>query len=108
MRGDADRIEDMLATIEKVSRYAREGRQRFDVDELVQVYFLHQLMVLGEAASRVSQELRQRHPGVPWGRMIGMRNTLVRGYLSIDLDIVWGVVETDLPPLTVQLQRIPA
>lgn len=108
MRDDVARIEDMLTAIESIERYARQGWKRFERDELVQVFFLHQLMILGEAASRASQDLRARHPQLPWGQMIGLRNSLVHGYFAIELNIVWGVVERDLPPLKAQLQRILA
>jgi len=47
MRADRDRILDMLAAIVKVRRLADEGRERFDQDELVKVYFIHQILVLG-------------------------------------------------------------
>lgn len=106
MRDDAVRIRDMLASIARIERYAALGRPRFDGDELVQVYFLHQLMIMGEAASRVSQALREAHPAVPWGQMIGLRNVLVHGYFAVEPDIVWRVIEVELPLLRRQLEHI--
>ena len=72
----------------------------------MQVFFIHQLQTLGEAASRVSRELRDANPDVPWGKMIGMRNALVRGYFAVRLDVIWDAVEHDLGPLQEQLERI--
>jgi len=106
VRDDLARLEDMLAAIERIERYAVEGRERFERDELVQVFFLHQLMILGEAASRVSSAFRDATPDLPWRQMMGLRNVLVHGYFTIELDAVWGVVERDLPPLKEQLQRL--
>jgi uncharacterized protein with HEPN domain len=106
MRDDTVRLGDMLATIVRIDRYASLGRLRFDEDELVQVYFLHQLLILGEAASRVSRELREAHPDIPWGQMIGLRNVLVHGYFAVEPDIVWQVVETELPALKQKLEQI--
>jgi uncharacterized protein with HEPN domain len=100
------RLEDMLAAIGRIERYAVEGRERFERDELVQVFFLHQLMILGEAASRVSPAFRDASSDLPWRQMMGLRNVLVHGYFAIEADTVWGVVERDLPPLKVQLQRL--
>ena len=62
--------------------------------------------ILGEAASRISEDLRKQHPEIPWGQMIGLRNNLVHGYFGIKSDLVWAVVERDLPPLKSQLQCI--
>lgn len=108
MREDAARIQDMLAAIGHIARYAREGRERFEQDELVQVYFLHYLMVLGEAASRVSPTVYEKYTEVPWGKMVGLRNVLVHGYFVVELGIIWDVVEVDLLPLEVQLAEILA
>lgn len=106
MSEDRDRIEHMLQAIEGIQRYAREGRERFERDELVQVYCLHQLMILGEAASRLSPKLRDAYAEVPWGSIIGLRNVLVHGYFAVGLHRVWGVIERDLAPLAEQLRRI--
>jgi uncharacterized protein with HEPN domain len=55
------------------------------------------LEIIGEAAVRTSAGCRARHPAVPWGAMIGLRNRLIHGYDSIDLDILWEVLTRDLP-----------
>jgi uncharacterized protein with HEPN domain len=69
---------------------------------------IHHLQIIGEAASRVSENLRPQHAEVPWDKMIGMRHVLVHGYFQIDLDVVWAVMQKDLPPLFESLQRILA
>jgi uncharacterized protein with HEPN domain len=47
---------------------------------------------MGEAARRVSREFRDRHPQIPWAKVIGMRHEVVHDYLSVDCDLVWDVV----------------
>jgi len=54
-------------------------------------------MIIGEAARRISQEFRDDHPELPWRNMIGMRSRIIHNYNEIDLDIVWRVVESELP-----------
>jgi uncharacterized protein with HEPN domain len=108
MRDDRVRLEDMLEAMRRVQRYAALGRDRFEVDELIQVYFVHQLVILGEAASRLAPSFRDQHPDLPWRQMMGMRNVLVHGYFTVDLEAVWGVIERDLPPLSAELERILA
>ena len=63
----------------------------FDGKSLVQI--------VGEAAYSLSQQLKADNPQIPWDQIIGMRHVLVHGYFEIDLDIVWAVIEKDLPPL---------
>lgn len=59
--------------------------------------------VIGEAASKVSGSTRGELASFPWHEIIGMRNRLVHGYASVDLDVVWAVVAKDLPGLVADL-----
>lgn len=93
MRGDQTRPEDILRALDHIERYATGGRSGFDRDELLQAWMIRHLAVIGEAAARLSLPLRESHPEVPWSGIIGMRNVLVHGYFSIELDEVWGTVE---------------
>ena len=70
------------------------------LDDLkTQSAMLHQLMVIGEAVKRLSQELRARYPDVPWTLMAGMRDKLIHEYDDVDLYEVWRTAEVDIPPL---------
>jgi uncharacterized protein with HEPN domain len=62
--------------------------------------------VLGEAASRVSDELRSAHPELPWREIIGTRVILAHAYFHVDQNIIGNVVERDIPAIRVQLQAI--
>ncbi len=106
MMDDRVRLKDMQEAVRRINKYAVFGRERFESDELVQVFIAHQLVILGEAASRVSDGFRANHPELPWREMIGMRNVLVHAYFTVDVDAVWGVVARDLPALAVGLDRI--
>jgi len=67
----------------------------FKQSELLQAAVQHQILVIGEAVSRLSPDFLQAHPEIPWARIKRMRNTLIQRYDSVDLDVVWGVVEHD-------------
>ena len=67
---------------------------------------IHHLQIIGEAAARVSNELREKHPEVAWGGMLGMRHVLVDGYFETDKELVWRVVEQDIPTLKTQIEKI--
>ena len=77
------------------------GRGRPDLasDSMFAMALIRCLEILGEAASKLSPEVRQRFPGIPCAQMISMRNRLIQAYFDVDLDIVWTTVSEDLPPL---------
>ncbi|MEW5723373.1 MAG: HepT-like ribonuclease domain-containing protein [Thermodesulfobacteriota bacterium] len=66
------------------------------------------LEIVGEAAGRLSPEFRARYAGIPWSRIIGMRNRLVHAYFEIDYEQVWKTLTEDLPPLLDELETILA
>lgn len=67
---------------------------------------MHHLTIIGEAIRALSPDLRAQHSAVPWTAIIGMRNILVHHYFGIDVDVVWAVVERDLPPLKQHIDTI--
>lgn len=99
MREDQERLSDILEAIERIEKYATKGKYEFEREELIQNWMIYHLQVIGEAASRLSDEFRKQHPAIPWSKIIGMRNILVHHYFEIDTAIVWAAVEHDLPAL---------
>ena len=106
MRDDGERLRDILEAIERIERYVADGTAALENDELIQIWTLHHLQIIGEASGRLSQALRDQHPEVEWSKIIGMRNILVHHYFEIDLDIVKAVLEKDLPVLKIRVQAI--
>jgi uncharacterized protein with HEPN domain len=106
LRRDLERLEDVLEAIERIQGQTKGGREVFDSEPLVQVWVVHHLEIVGEACRALSAELQNRHPEVPWGAIIGMRNILVHDYFGINLDEVWTAVERDLPILRDQVLAI--
>lgn len=108
MRDDRKRLVHMLESIERVERYAARGEQAFRRDELIQTWMVRNIQVIGEAARALSQGLRDDHPNIPWSSVIGMRHVLVHDYFEVDLDIVWRVIERDVPTLKRNIRNILA
>jgi uncharacterized protein with HEPN domain len=106
MRDERERLVDILEAIEKIEKYASQGKDEFERNELVQMWIVHHLQIIGEAASRLSGDFKEAHPDVAWKQIIGMRNILVHGYFEIDLEIVWAVVEDHLPELKRRMSDI--
>jgi uncharacterized protein with HEPN domain len=85
-----------------------EGRKRpeLDSDRLLCLAVVRLLEVVGEAATRVPPEVRERHPQVAWPQIIALRHRLIHAYDRVDLDIVWEIASHDLPALLRQLDVI--
>ena len=80
-------------------KYVERGRTEFDQSELIQVWIVHHLQIIGEAARGLSGRLRTDHPEVPWVDIIAIRNLLVHEYFGIDLQEIWDTAVNDLPAL---------
>ena len=106
MRDDLERLMDILEAIKQIEKYAVRGFDAFSQNELIQVWFTRHLQIIGEAVRNLSSNLIDKYPEVPWGEIIGLRNVLVHNYFEIDLEVVWGIVQNDLPPLKKQVETI--
>lgn len=98
----------MLRAVKRIDRVASAGRDAFSRDEQAQIWVIHHLEILGEAARSLSEALRAAHPDVPWSTIIGLRNVLIHHYFDVDVGRVWGAIEVDLPPVRSSLERIAA
>jgi len=105
LRGDDERLRDILEAIEAIERHLSLGEERFRGDELLQVWALHHLQLIGEAAAGLSEAAQSELSEVPWAAVVGMRKILVHEYFGMDLDRVWATVERDLPELKQVLSR---
>ena len=96
MRSDRERLLDILEAIEKIEQHALISRDAFDENELIQVWVVHHLQIIGEAVYQISPEMLEQYSYVPWNNIIGMRHILVHGYFETDIDIVWNVLQNEL------------
>ena len=106
MREDRRRLLDIAEAIERIQKYASKGREAFEDDELIQNWILHHLQVIGEAARAISEKLKDEHDEMPWQQIVGMRHILVHRYFEVDIDLIWSVVEDDVPVLKQQIDLI--
>jgi uncharacterized protein with HEPN domain len=101
MRRDDDAILlDMAHAARLIGRFlADKDEAAFRDDELTQSAVLHQILVLGEAAKRLSADFRKTHPELPWTDIAGMRDKLIHEYEAVDLREVWNTARRDVPHL---------
>jgi uncharacterized protein with HEPN domain len=91
MRSDPDRLSSIDA---------------FQDNEMLQVWVIHHMQVIGEAARGMSQSLKERHPEVPWPEIVALRNILVHEYFGLNMHQVWTMIQKDLPKLEEQIHHI--
>jgi uncharacterized protein with HEPN domain len=106
MRSDAGRLNDILEAIAKIEERIPKDEETFERDEMLQVWVIHHLQVIGEAARWISDTLRSRRPDVPWAKIIALRNILVHEYFGLNMPQVWTMVQKDLPTLKAQIQSM--
>jgi uncharacterized protein with HEPN domain len=87
-------------------RSAQKSRQNLDRDRLLNLALTRLLEIIGEAATRVPEDIRAQYSELPWLQMIAARNRLIHGYDSVDFDILWAIIKNDLPVLIAQLEKI--
>jgi uncharacterized protein with HEPN domain len=100
-RGDVQRVADMLEAITRIQGWSSEGVPQ----GMYQAAVLHELMVIGEAASRLSDAFMEAHPGVPWKDVIGQRVQLAHHYWDTQWARIQQTVAEDIPALKAELQQ---
>jgi uncharacterized protein with HEPN domain len=108
MRSDDEiRLLHMLEAVrETLSFTIGKSRSDLDLDRMLTLSLVKELEIIGEAATRISEETQNKYTDIPWAEIIGMRNRLIHTYFDINLDIVWETVTQDLPPLLSSLEEI--
>lgn len=91
---------DIVRAGQLILQFAQElSREQLNSDLRTQSAILYQIAIMGEATKRLSRGFREQHPEVPWEDMAGMRDVVAHQYDRIDLDIVWQVVDRNIPEL---------
>jgi uncharacterized protein with HEPN domain len=107
MRHESLYLNDIVEAADHIAQFiARVDFQTFQKSEMLRSAVVQKLGVIGEAAARVSEELANRHPEVPWPQIVAFRNILVHAYFGIDWDVVWRADANRCPVLRMQVAGI--
>ena len=109
MRHETLYLTDIVEAADHIAEFIAEADfSTFRKSELLRSGVVQKLAIIGEAAARVSEELKARYPQVPWPQIIAFRNILIHAYFGIDWDVVWRAARNRCPALRVQVAGILA
>lgn len=99
MKDDVVYLNHIVECISRVEMNTAAGLAEFLASPTIQDATLRNLQTMSEATQRLSDLAKSKHPNVEWNRISAFRNVLVHNYLGIDLELIWKVIQEDLPEL---------
>jgi uncharacterized protein with HEPN domain len=106
VKGDRAYLQHILDSVARIESYTAVGREVFMSTPHWQDAVIRQLEIIGEASKRLSLQLRESHPEVPWRRICGLRDVLIHDYMGVDLDVVWEIVQQRIPELKAAVVKL--
>ena len=106
MSRDKILLQHMLDAAKEALSFA-SGKTRTDLEtnRMLVLSLVKDIEIIGEAASRVSEEFKASYPQIPWQEIIGMRNRLIHVYFDVDLDVLWSTVTKNLPQFVAEFEN---
>lgn len=100
-------LDDMISFAEKVTVYT-EGlnQEQFIASGLNYDATVRNLELIGEAATHIPDDIRQANSRIPWRLIIATRNRLIHGYLGVDNDTLWSIIQVNIPELLQELRKL--
>jgi len=100
-------LEDILEAIRKARNYTEDlSHEKFPQGGKTKDAVVRNLEVIGEAARKISEDIRSAHPEVEWRKIIGLRDIMIHEYFPVDFEVIWDVLQNKLPILESQMERI--
>ncbi|HWF61337.1 MAG TPA: DUF86 domain-containing protein [Nitrospira sp.] len=106
MKDDRIYLFHIRDAIQHILNYTEAGRDIFFADRKTQDAVVRNLEIIGEATKHLPQPIKDAHPDISWKPIAGMRDKLIHDYFGINLQLVWDVVERDLPTLKHKIAQL--
>jgi uncharacterized protein with HEPN domain len=100
-------LNDILQFSQRILEYTNSYTQeKFEQDRRTYDATLRNIELIGEAATHIPIEIRDQNKNIPWRQLIATRNRIIHDYLGLDNDVLWSIIQTDIPQLLTDLQKI--
>ena len=100
-------LNHILTSINRIELYSKEKKfEDLIANSMMQDAIIRQIEIIGEATSRISIAFKKEYPELPWIDMKDMRNKLIHNYFGVNIKHVWNVVDQDISPLKLQIEKI--
>ncbi|MEK7376748.1 MAG: DUF86 domain-containing protein [Candidatus Margulisiibacteriota bacterium] len=100
-------LQDILESLEKISKYCKDKTfEEFKSSELLVDGVVRNLEIIGEAAKKLPDNIKQKYPDVEWKKISGLRDILIHDYIGIDYDVLWDIIANKVPDLKSNIKRI--
>ncbi len=107
MSRDSSYISDLIESAELIMEYISNiSYENYYSNSILQDAIIRRLTIIGEVVNRLSDELKDNNPNIPWAKIKGFRNILVHEYNTFDYDLVWNTVNKDIPELITKIKKI--
>jgi uncharacterized protein with HEPN domain len=106
MKDDKLYLSHILEAVDKIFDYTKNGQEEFMNSPLIQDAVIRNFEIIGEATKQLSEELYEKNHDLPWSDMARFRDILIHHYMGVDLKRIWNVVESHLPKLRSDIQKL--
>ena len=106
-RGWQNRIRDILDAIAEIQKFTHGMDYRTFKEDIMAVRAVEMnFIIIGEAATQITEDIEEKYTSIPWSLMRAMRNRIVHAYFEVDEKLMWDTIRNDLPPLIPELERL--
>jgi uncharacterized protein with HEPN domain len=106
MKDDRAYLQHIRDALQDIAAYCGSDHDAFLDDRMRQDATLRKLEVIGQAVKNLSEDSKSREPEIPWKQIAGMRDKVIHDYFGVNLEIVWAVVQKELPRLRVAVEGL--
>ena len=106
-RKDVDLIQDIAESMSRIISYTRNMEyDEFKKDKKTQDAVIRNIGIMGEATKALSEKVRKDNANIPWKNVAGTRDKLIHNYFGVNIDIIWNIVQDEIPSLLPEIERI--
>ncbi|MBU3925782.1 DUF86 domain-containing protein [Patescibacteria group bacterium] len=107
IRKNLDYINDIIDSIASIERFINDiDFKNFKNDEKTIYAVIRALEIIGESAKNISEDIKKKHPEIPWKNISGMRDKLIHEYFGVNKNVVWDTIKKDLPDLKEKIEKL--